>query len=61
MLCENCGAELAFVGELDCSLFFKCGGCNTVWDYMEDNSMNEETVIDVGAILDELKRKRIAS
>ena len=60
-ICDYCGEELTFVAELDCSIYYKCPKCKTLWDFMNDDAKNEEIMVDVGAILDEIKRKKIAS
>lgn len=60
-ICEYCGEELVFVVEFDCSSYYRCPKCMTLWDFMTDDAKNEEVMVDVGAILDEMRKKRVAS
>jgi hypothetical protein len=60
-ICDHCGEELEFVTEYDYSTYYICPGCKTLWDYMEDSFKNEEIAIDVQAVLNDYKRRKVAS
>jgi uncharacterized Zn finger protein len=61
MICDYCGEELIFIVEFDCSIYYRCPECKTLWDSMTDDAKNEEIMVDVGAMLEEMRMKGIAS
>jgi len=58
--CSYCSEELTFVIEFECSIYYRCLKCRTLWDYMVDDASNEEIMVDIGYMLEEIKRKKIA-
>jgi transposase-like protein len=61
--CRRCGEELTFVvrDTIESSDFYICKNCNTLWDYLDDKSLNQDVVIDVDSYLKEIYHKKVAS
>ena len=60
--CGYCGNELMYVTKYETSEFYRCNGCDTVWDIVYDATTNSESKIDVQRYLDVLcTRKKLAS
>jgi len=61
--CRHCGSKLYFVVEYkdENSNFYHCNKCHTTWEYLDDNSINKNVVIDVDEYLMDLSNRKVAS